>query len=78
MPGHGVPQSVDRSGLLAFSWRARTRNPVRRSPRPATDRERLGNAFAPTFVLVFIAEILHGITGGIVKPAIAAISLGQF
>jgi MFS family permease len=33
-------------------------------------------AFAPTFVLVFIAEILHGITGGIVTPAIAAISLG--
>ena len=33
-------------------------------------------ALAPTFVLVFIAEILHGITGGIVTPAIAAISLG--
>jgi len=33
-------------------------------------------AFAPTFVLVFIAQILHGITGGIVTPAIAAISLG--
>jgi MFS family permease len=33
-------------------------------------------AFAPTFSLVFIAEILHGITGGIVTPAIAAISLG--
>jgi MFS family permease len=33
-------------------------------------------AFAPTFALVFIAEILHGITGGIVTPAIAAISLG--
>jgi len=33
-------------------------------------------AFAPTFVLVFSAEILHGITGGIVTPAIAAISLG--
>jgi MFS family permease len=33
-------------------------------------------AFAPTFVLVFVAEILHGITGGIVTPAIAAISLG--
>jgi len=33
-------------------------------------------AFAPTFVLVFIAEILHGVTGGIVTPAIAAISLG--
>ncbi|MFZ1150682.1 MAG: MFS transporter [Xanthobacteraceae bacterium] len=33
-------------------------------------------AFAPTFVLVFIAQILHGITSGIVTPAIAAISLG--
>src|SRR5262249_11733312 len=33
-------------------------------------------ALAPTFVLVFIAEILHGITGGIVTPAPAAISLG--
>jgi len=33
-------------------------------------------AFAPTVVLVFIAEILHGVTGGIVTPAIAAISLG--
>lgn len=33
-------------------------------------------ALAPTFALVFIAEILHGITGGIVTPAIAAISLG--
>ena len=33
-------------------------------------------AFAPTFALVFIAEMLHGITGGIVTPAIAAISLG--
>lgn len=33
-------------------------------------------AFAPTFVLVFTAEILHGVTGGIVTPAIAAISLG--
>jgi MFS family permease len=32
--------------------------------------------FAPTFVLVFVAEILHGVTGGIVTPAIAAISLG--
>jgi MFS family permease len=32
--------------------------------------------FAPTFVLVFVAEILHGMTGGIVTPAIAAISLG--
>ena len=33
-------------------------------------------ALAPTFVLVFAAEILHGVTGGIVTPAIAAISLG--
>ena len=33
-------------------------------------------AFAPTFGLVFVAEMLHGITGGIVTPAIAAISLG--
>ncbi len=33
-------------------------------------------AFAPTFALVFIAECLHGFTGGIVTPAIAAISLG--
>src|SRR5215469_13008585 len=33
-------------------------------------------ALAPTFGLVFIAQILHGITSGIVTPAIAAISLG--
>src|SRR5689334_3805 len=33
-------------------------------------------ALAPTFGLVFAAEMLHGITGGIVTPAIAAISLG--
>jgi MFS family permease len=33
-------------------------------------------ALAPTFGLVFAAEILHGVTGGIVTPAIAAISLG--
>jgi MFS family permease len=33
-------------------------------------------AFAPTLVLVFIAQILHGITSGIATPAIAAISLG--
>jgi MFS family permease len=33
-------------------------------------------ALAPTFALVFTAEILHGLTGGIVTPAIAAISLG--
>src|SRR5713101_1443004 len=33
-------------------------------------------ALHPTFTLVFVAEILHGVTGGIVGPAIAAISLG--
>jgi MFS family permease len=33
-------------------------------------------ALMPTFVLVFVAEILHGVTAGIVTPAIAAISLG--
>ena len=33
-------------------------------------------ALAPTFALVFAAEILHGIAGGLVMPAIAAISLG--
>jgi MFS family permease len=33
-------------------------------------------ALVPTFTMVFIAEILHGVTGGIVTPAIAAISLG--
>jgi MFS family permease len=33
-------------------------------------------ALAPTFALVFVAEILHGMTAGIVTPAIAAISLG--
>src|SRR5262249_25652275 len=33
-------------------------------------------AFAPTIALVFIAQILHGITSGIVTPALAAISLG--
>ena len=33
-------------------------------------------ALAPTFALVFAAEILHGISGAIVTPAIAAISLG--
>jgi hypothetical protein len=33
-------------------------------------------AVAPTFILVFTAEILHGLSGGIVTPAIAAISLG--
>ena len=30
----------------------------------------------PSFALVFFAEILHGLTAGIVTPAIAAISLG--
>ena len=33
-------------------------------------------ALAPTFALVFAAEILHGISSGIVTPAIAALSLG--
>ena len=33
-------------------------------------------ALAPTFALVFAAEILHGIAGGLITPAIAAISLG--
>ncbi|HEY3640115.1 MAG TPA: MFS transporter [Xanthobacteraceae bacterium] len=33
-------------------------------------------ALAPTFPLVFAAEILHGLTAGIITPAIAAISLG--
>src|SRR5246500_5442872 len=33
-------------------------------------------ALMPSFALVFFAEILHGLTGGIVTPAIAAISLG--
>src|SRR5215472_13696909 len=33
-------------------------------------------ALAPTFALVFAAEILHGISGGIITPAIAALSLG--
>jgi MFS family permease len=33
-------------------------------------------AVAPTSALVFAAEILHGLSGGIVTPAIAAISLG--
>jgi len=32
-------------------------------------------AVEPTFVLVFTAEILHGLSAGIVTPAIAAISL---
>jgi MFS family permease len=33
-------------------------------------------ALIPSFALVFFAEILHGLTGGIVTPAITAISLG--
>ena len=33
-------------------------------------------ALSPTFVLVLTAEVLHGLSGGIVTPAIAAISLG--
>jgi MFS family permease len=33
-------------------------------------------AVMPSVVLVFFAEILHGLTAGIVTPAIAAISLG--
>jgi MFS family permease len=33
-------------------------------------------ALAPSFVAVFFAEFLHGVTGGIITPAIGAISLG--
>ena len=33
-------------------------------------------ALAPTFIPVLFAELLHGITGGIITPAIGAISLG--
>ncbi len=33
-------------------------------------------AFVPNFAFVFIAEILHGATAGIITPAIGAISLG--
>jgi MFS family permease len=33
-------------------------------------------AFAPSMIPVFLAELLHGATGGIVTPAIGAISLG--
>jgi MFS family permease len=33
-------------------------------------------AFVPSIVPVFFAEVLHGTTGGIVTPAIGAISLG--
>src|SRR5262249_19088656 len=33
-------------------------------------------ALNPTFPLVLAAEILHGVTGGFLGPAVAAISLG--
>lgn len=33
-------------------------------------------AFAPSFVMVIVAETLHGVTAGLVTPAIGAISLG--
>jgi len=33
-------------------------------------------AFLPDFAMVFVAEILHGTTAGIITPAIGAISLG--
>jgi hypothetical protein len=33
-------------------------------------------ALAPTTVFVFAAEVLHGLTAGIIAPAIAAMSLG--
>lgn len=33
-------------------------------------------ALVPAFVLVFVAQILNGVSGGIVTPAVAAISLG--
>lgn len=33
-------------------------------------------ALAPTFIPVLFAELLHGVTGGIITPAIGAISLG--
>jgi len=33
-------------------------------------------ALIPTFTLVFAAEILHGLTAGLVTPALSAISLG--
>jgi len=33
-------------------------------------------AFKPAYFAVFLAEVLHGTTGGIVTPAIGAISLG--
>lgn len=33
-------------------------------------------ALAPSYVTVLLAELLHGVTGGIITPAIGAISLG--
>src|SRR6185312_2545554 len=33
-------------------------------------------AFSSSFVAVMLAEILHGVTAGIITPAIGAISLG--
>ncbi len=33
-------------------------------------------AFVPSVVMVFVAELLHGLTAGILTPAIGAISLG--
>lgn len=33
-------------------------------------------ALMPSFIAVFLAELLHGATGGVVTPAIGAISLG--
>ena len=33
-------------------------------------------ALIPSFTLVFVAQILHGLTSGVATPAIAAISLG--
>jgi hypothetical protein len=33
-------------------------------------------ALMPSFILVFFAEVLQGLTAGTVTPAIAAISLG--
>ena len=33
-------------------------------------------ALVPTFVLVFAAEVLHGLSAGLITPAIGAISLG--
>ena len=33
-------------------------------------------AFFPTFLFVMVAEVMHGSTGGVTKPALAAIGLG--